>query len=79
MGNEQMHYLRSLAYAEEIKNTEIQEALLNAADTIEQFQENENLLEFLFDIINPNEMEQYLSIYKAAKECPEEGKLKRNN
>lgn len=39
MEKEQVHYLRSLAYAEEIKNTEIQEALLNAADTIEGLKE----------------------------------------
>lgn len=39
-----------------------------AIGTAEECRENKRLLEFLYDTINPNDMESYLSIYNASNE-----------
>lgn len=36
-----------------------------ALGTVEELKENKDFLEFLYNAIQPNEMEQYLSMYKA--------------
>lgn len=35
--------------------------------TVSEFRENKNFLEFLYNAINPNEMEQYLAMYHASE------------
>ena len=38
-----------------------------AIGTVSELRENENFLEFLYNHIQPNEMEQYLSMYHASE------------
>lgn len=58
------NYIRKIVL-EETKN-EIQQ--YRAIGTAEECRENKRLLEFLYDTINPNDMESYLSIYNASNE-----------
>lgn len=37
-----------------------------AIGTVSEFRENKNFLEFLYNAINPNDMEQYLAMYHAS-------------
>lgn len=39
-----------------------------AIGTVSEFRENKNFLEFLYNTVLPNEMEQYLSMYHASEE-----------
>ena len=39
-----------------------------AIGTVSEFRENKNFLEFLYNTILPNEMEQYLAMYHASEE-----------
>ena len=39
-----------------------------AIGTVEECRENKEFLEFLYNIINPNDMEQYLSMYHGSGE-----------
>lgn len=39
-----------------------------AIGTVEECRENKEFLDFLYNIINPNDMEQYLSMYNCSDE-----------
>lgn len=48
----------------ENEHKEIQQ--YRAIGTVSEFRENKNFLEFLYNHIQPNEMEQYLAMYHAS-------------
>lgn len=57
----------------EVNGIDIHKALeeiqqYRAIGTVSEFRENKNFLEFLYNAINPNEMEQYLAMYHASGE-----------
>lgn len=53
------------------KNAELLDVLMKAADTIEELVRKEKFHAFLWNTIQPNEMEAYISMYNAGDEKEE--------
>lgn len=60
--------IRDLTEVEEISEEGEELERYRSIGTIEECRENKRLLEFLYETINPNDMESYLSIYNASNE-----------
>lgn len=57
--------LEKVQALEENKTYQIYREYLSIG-TVSEFRESKNFLEFLYNVINPNEMEQYLAMYQAS-------------